>query len=145
VTKGWCIPFQFRKILVYLDFWGTWCGPCVAEITQHTQALKERFGDRKDIVFLYLAMDSDQDHQKWEQFIRLNTVTGFHLRKNNKAIESIWVDLLHTENVPRTYPTYAIFDRLGQLVTAEAKRPSDGEALYKQLSDALNHTENQKK
>lgn len=127
----------FRGKVVYLDIWGTWCGPCVTEITQHTQALKAMFQHQEDLVFLYLAMEHPQHHQKWEQFIRIHEVTGVHLLKSDEEIEPIWVDLLQTTNVPRSYPTYAIFNRSGELVTASAPRPSDGEKLHQQLRDVL--------
>src|SRR5690606_5707017 len=128
-------PFQGK--VVYLDIWGTWCGPCVLELSQYTSALKRQFEDDDDLIFLYLAMDSDKDHQKWEQFVRLHQVTGYHARLTDQAIEPLWIDLLGTKDVPRTYPTYAIFDREGKLVTADAKRPSQGEALYLQLEETL--------
>ena len=55
-----------------LDFWATWCVPCIA---QHPmmERVKKKFADSKDIVFL--ALDSDDDRtvvpafmqqQKWE-------------------------------------------------------------------------------
>lgn len=138
ITSLPALLYPFRGKVVYLDIWGTWCGPCVIEITQYTKAVKERFKGRDDLVFLYLAMDRDEDHEKWEQFIRLKGVTGYHMRKTDMEIEPFWVDLLQTKNTPRTYPTYAIFDRDGKLVTAEAMRPSNGETLYSQLDEILN-------
>lgn len=129
----------YKGKIVYLDFWGTWCGPCMQEIIDHSAPLKERFAG-KDVVFLYLEMDHDNnnDEVKWKDFAKLHNMTGYHIRMNDKQIENIWVDLLHTENVPRIFPTYVIFDRMGNPVNKNAKNPSNGKALYKDLEAALN-------
>lgn len=132
----------YKGNVVYLDIWGTWCGPCIAEISRHTKPLKDHFKDAAQLVFLYLAMERPQDAEKWQEFILLNNVTGAHIYKTDKEMEPFWIDLLHTKNVPRSYPTYAIFDRDGKLVTSEAYRPSNGEALYKQLEEVLEKKEN---
>lgn len=123
--------------VVYVDLWGTWCGPCVTEMTQYTQALKNRFKDKKDIVFLYLAMEMPFDLKKWKEFILLHNLSGYHLAMTDTDIEPFWVELLGTSDVPRSYPTYMIFDRKGEVVTTGALRPSHGEALYLQLEEVL--------
>lgn len=127
----------FAGKVVYLDFWGTWCGPCVLEMTQHNQPLKARFKEEKDLVFLYIAMERPDDHEKWKRFITLHNLTGYHLTKTADALEPIWEELLRTQDVPREYPTYMIFDRHGNLVNPQAHRPSEGEALYLQLEEVL--------
>lgn len=78
------------------------------------------------------------NHEKWRQFIALHELTGYHLTRTSKTLEAWWEELLGTKDVPRSYPTYMIFDRKGNLVTDQALRPSDGEALYLQLEETLN-------
>lgn len=127
----------YKGKVVYLDIWGTWCGPCMHEITQYTGALKAHFKNEPGIVFLYLATEREIHHERWKQFILYHEIKGYHLTKTDQGTEPFWIDLLHTENVPRLYPTYAIFDRNGDLVAAPAPRPSDGEKLYRQLEEVL--------
>ncbi|MGJ7032790.1 hypothetical protein [Niabella hirudinis] len=128
----------YKGKVVYLDIWGTWCIPCVAEMSRHTKPLKDHFRNETQVVFLYLAMENPRDIEKWKEFVLLHNVTGNHIYKTDKEIEPFWVDLLNSKDVPRAYPAYAIFDRSGRLVTSQAYRPSNGEALYKQIESVLN-------
>ncbi|MCH5715997.1 hypothetical protein [Niabella hibiscisoli] len=67
----------------------------------------------------------------------LHGIKGFHLNKSEKTIEPFWKDLLGTANISRKYPTYAIINKEGKVLTADAYRPSQAEALYHQLKEAL--------
>lgn len=128
-------PFKGKTI--YLDVWGTWCGPCKEELT-YVPALKTRFKD-KDVVFIYLDLDDEHLDAAWRQFIKLNNMSGVHLRKNRQSIVPFWKELLaDASDKAEYYPQYFIFDREGKLVHAKAKRPSDKEELYSQIEKVLN-------
>ena len=49
---------DLRDKLVYLNFWATWCPPCVKELP-HIQAKYEQYKDR--IHFLAISVDSEQE------------------------------------------------------------------------------------
>jgi hypothetical protein len=81
-------------------------------------------------------MDDDTKDSQWRDFIRINGMTGIHLRKSGKAIQAFWDELMPGGGT-RYYPTYFIFDRDGKLVQADAKRPSERAELYKQIEQYL--------
>ncbi len=123
--------------VVYLDVWGTWCGPCKREL-KFTPQLKAHFKD-KAVAFVYLDMDEAERDATWKEFIKVNALTGTHLRKNRAQMAPFWKELLeNAEDKSEYYPQYFIFDKEGKLVVAKAKQPSDKEALYKQIESVLN-------
>lgn len=109
---------ELRGKVVYLDFWGTWCPPCMKELTTASPALKKQFEGR-DVVFVYVAMRDTE--AKWQQVLadkQLTSANSVHLRAPDMAIPERYQVLY--------YPTYYLIGRDGRIVQAYAPRPSEG-------------------
>lgn len=127
----------YKGKIVFIDMWGTWCPHCIEDMA-FEPALKDRLKGR-DIVFLYIASDEDKDDEVWRDFIFVNNLTGEHVRRTADQIASLWNELGIADS-DQAYPHYFIFDRSGNIMVDNAKRPGDGDALYFQLETALNKT-----
>jgi thiol-disulfide isomerase/thioredoxin len=58
-------PFQLSELrgeYVVLDFWGSWCGPCLADIPK-LMALHEKYGDQ--VTFVSIAFEKND--KRWRQ------------------------------------------------------------------------------
>lgn len=50
---------KLRGKYVFLDFWASWCAPCIGEIP-HIRAVHEATKDRADFVMLGVSLDNDR-------------------------------------------------------------------------------------
>lgn len=51
---------QFQGKVVFVNFWATWCAPCIEEMP-NIQSLYERYEDNPDIAFLMVSVDEKAD------------------------------------------------------------------------------------
>ncbi|MFT3747309.1 MAG: TlpA disulfide reductase family protein [Agriterribacter sp.] len=121
--------------VIYVDIWGTWCGPCRIEMN-YVPELKKRFADR-DIVFIYIDMDKPSKQDLWKEMLHLFALEGEHYRLDNNEIAPLWKEIEKEGGHTNLYPTFVLFDKTGKMIKPNAKRPGDREVLYKELEAAL--------
>jgi cytochrome c biogenesis protein CcmG/thiol:disulfide interchange protein DsbE len=85
---------QFRGKPVVLNFWASWCGPCVEEMPSLVQ-LQKTMGNKVTI----LAVSEDADDKAYQQFVRDHNVDLLTVRdpKQNANV------LYGTFKFPETY------------------------------------------
>ena len=122
---------DFRGQVVYLDFWASWCGPCIAEAPA-TARLRQQFAGR-DVIFLAVSIDQQPD--AWRK-----ALDRFKLRGPNARH---LIDPQHFEAGSlkayevRGVPTYWLIGREGQIIQGNAPRPSDEATVTAALENAL--------
>lgn len=119
---------DFKGKYVYIDFWATWCGPCIAEIPA-LELLQHDYATH-NIHFLSISVDQEKDKAKWLNFIQDKQLKGNQLwisSAENKKVSQAWNIL----QIPR----FVLLDPEGKIVDANAPRPSD--AKIRTLFDAL--------
>lgn len=108
----------FKGKWVYIDFWGTWCKPCVATIP----TLKRLYQglDKNRIEFIGIA--GNQDSEQLHRFIEKN--------------ELRWPQIISTVSNPLTaqyrvasYPTSILLDPTGKIVAKDLSMESLEERL----------------
>ncbi len=64
---------QYRGKVVLIDFWQTWCPPCVEEVP-YLKSLQDKYGGR-GLVILGVTDRLDQDGtEKWREFLRTKKI-----------------------------------------------------------------------
>lgn len=115
--------------VVYLDFWGTWCGPCLKEMPASID-LKKKFEGR-DVAFVFISVGDRAD--KWQQVLaaeHLSSPNSVHLRSPE-------MDDVANRYQVQGYPTYWLIGRDGRIFTRTAPRPSTGSEAVAAIEQAL--------
>jgi thiol-disulfide isomerase/thioredoxin len=90
--------------VVMLDFWGTWCPPCVASVPE-LRNLYRRYSS--DSAFVLIGISADYEDGVWRDFTGKNQMLWPQYRDRDRRIANVF-------NI-RAFPTYIIIDHEGIL------------------------------
>ena len=94
---------QFRGQVVVLNFWATWCPPCITE-TPSLVIMQQRLKQKGVIV---IAVSIDEDEEAYHRFIKNYSVNFLTVRDPSERVEHLY----GTFKIPETY----VIDRDGVL------------------------------
>lgn len=114
---------DLRGKVVLLDFWGTWCAPCVASVPD-LRDLRKRYV--KESSFVMISISSDGVEAKWRDFIVKNQMAWPQYLDRDRKVQ-------HAFDV-RAFPTYIVIDHEG---IVRYRNYGSGPEREKSLEDAV--------
>ena len=103
---------------IYIDFWATWCAPCLMEMPKSKELVQEFKND--STVFLYMSIDIDK--KKWIE--KINNLPGdknvnhYYLGEGTNFAKEMGI---------LSIPRYFLVGKTGQIISSDAPRPQSKE------------------
>ncbi|MGA2264835.1 MAG: TlpA disulfide reductase family protein [Phycisphaerae bacterium] len=126
--KKLAVPQDVKAKLIVIDFWATWCGPCVGEVPYMKQ-MYQQFHNR-GVEFVGISLDKDpgarERVQKFAQENGMNWIlTASGMYWNDPTARKYGIDGI---------PSVWVIDSQGKVISDDARGK-----LEKILEDALSH------
>lgn len=108
-----CVNDSIKGKYTFIDFWGTWCGPCMASLPKLIE-LREKTRQRDDVAIVGIAIENEHGVEKLQTLVKEQSISWLN----------VWTDLENKQigSTPQgkmgvsVYPTYVIVDNTGKIV-----------------------------
>jgi thiol-disulfide isomerase/thioredoxin len=116
-----------------LDFWATWCGPCVAAMP-HNSDLAEKFAQNDLVILAICASDSRENYDGW---VRRNAASHKFLTAHDPAGRDWKTSFANRDYHVTGFPTLCVIDRQGKIIgTTTGGGPGENPGVTRLLAQA---------
>ena len=116
---------QYRGKVVLMDFWATWCGPCVGEMPNVIAAYRKYHAQGFDVVGVSL----DSDHAALTSFLKQNQMPWRQVYDGKG-----WESAVPNQYGVRSIPFALLVGRDGRIIAVGARGPDLGTAIQHALA-----------
>ncbi|SDD88507.1 TlpA family protein disulfide reductase [Niabella drilacis] len=102
---------------LFIDFWATWCGPCIQEFPYLLKAQAAN----PPVTFISLSIDEDEE--RWKKFVKQRKLDPRRTFLLADYKDNLLKEIYAITNVPR----FILFNAAGKCLSANFNRPSESD------------------
>lgn len=122
---------SYKGKYVLLDFWGSWCGPCIKEIP-HIKEIWKRYGTREDFALIGMALETDE--KQWHKAIDEHSMEWTHVNINSEKDRKKAVNVIHGIYM---YPSLILLDKEGHVIAIQLGGGEQNSVIDRKLEEVL--------
>jgi thiol-disulfide isomerase/thioredoxin len=111
---------KYKGKVIYIDFWASWCTPCLKEMPQ-AKTLQNHFSD-KDFEIAFISPERNAD--AWQNKIEELEIPGDHYLSNPE----LWKEIKKKLDL-KSIPRYVLINEKGRIVNKNTKSPGHPETI----------------